>query len=144
MRIYISGPMRGYPNMNRDAFGAATDLFRTKGHAVVSPVEVGDKLDKGGAVKGLGGTDYLAADIVAIFGLSAPNGKGGKLPHCDAICLLPGWEKSVGARCEAAIAVSLGFTFYDAQGNKIAAPEQIVIRGGYERPVELPDGMAAA
>lgn len=140
-RVYISGPMRGYPNMNRAAFESAKQMFEARGHAVVSPVDVGDRLDKGGAVKGLGGTDYLAADILAILGSAEPY-KSGLLPPCDSMCLLAGWEKSVGARCEATIAVSLGFTFYDESGNRVPAPQEILIRGGYERPVELPPEVA--
>lgn len=126
MRLYVSGPMRGYPELNYPAFRAATALYRSLGHQVTSPAEIGDLLGEGHAPQ-----EYLTADIVEVL-------------HCDAMALLPGWEKSTGARCEAAIAVTLGFAFYNERGARIPAPAEILIRGGYERPVELPVEIAKA
>lgn len=129
---YISGPMRGYPEMNFPAFRAAKELLAEKGHGVVSPVDIGETLD-GGGKRVCTSQEYLRADLYEILAAG-----------CDGMALLPGWEKSVGARCEAAIGVSLGFTFYNERGARIPAPQMIEIRGGYERPVELPADVAAA
>lgn len=124
--------MRGYPQMNRPLFDAVTRRIREAGYVAVSPVEIGDALErKFPTGEKLGGADYLLGDLWELL-------------DCAAMTLLPGWEKSVGARCEAAIAVSLGFAFYDHETlHRIDAPEVIHVRGGYERPVELPDGMVA-
>lgn len=125
--VYISGPMRGYPELNFPLFRSVTERFRAAGHTVVSPVEIGER-DNLTLGPNRGGASYLKADLVEVL-------------DCDAMVLLPGWEKSVGARCEAAVGVSLGFQFYDPEGNKVLAPALIMIRGGYERPVELPVGV---
>jgi hypothetical protein len=53
------------------------------------------------------------------------------LRTCTAIALLPGWERSVGARCEVVVAVTLGFAFYDETGASIPAPTRVVCSGGY-------------
>lgn len=117
-RIYIAGPMRGLPEHNFPAFNRAAARFRALGWAVMNPVEIGAAL--GGNDSSLPPEAYVRADIVA-------------LASCDAIALLPGWEKSVGARCEAIIAITLGLPFYDA-GTCLAMrkPVRVVCSGGYE------------
>jgi hypothetical protein len=37
--VYISGPMRGYPNFNFDAFHEAAARWRAAGWEVISPAE---------------------------------------------------------------------------------------------------------
>lgn len=39
-RIYIAGPMRGYPEHNVPAFNRAADRFRALGWDVVNPVDL--------------------------------------------------------------------------------------------------------
>jgi nucleoside 2-deoxyribosyltransferase len=123
--VYIAGPMRGYPDDNVEAFRAATDQLRALGHLVTSPVEVGEAL-RGDVGRAPTSAEYLRADLREML-------------DCDAIALLPGWEHSTGARCEATVAVTLGFAFCDpATGARVSAPTEIVCRGGYERAVDLP------
>lgn len=117
-RIYIAGPMRGYPEHNIPAFRAAAAMFRGLGYDVVSPVEVGEAL--GGQDCGLTAADFVRADLRELL-------------TCEAIAVLPGWEASVGARCEAAVAVTLGFQFFDVHGLPMLPPARIAIAGGYER-----------
>lgn len=115
-RIYIAGPMRGYPEHNVPAFDAAAARFRAAGWRVVSPVEVSEALGAG-----LQPEAYVAEDIKLLVG-------------CRAIALLPGWEASTGARCEATVALTLGHAFYDAiTGLEMERPERIHVCGGYER-----------
>jgi len=95
LRIYMSGPMTGQDDHNFPAFHAAAKRFRQAGWEVANPAENFD-----------GRTDlpremYLRADMVM-------------LAQCDAIALLPGWERSRGATLEAVLASELGLQFFDA------------------------------
>ena len=91
-RIYISGPMSGYPDFNRPVFHATARKLRDQGFTVVNPAEL-DANDP--PVVTLEWADYLRRDIVALM-------------SCDEICLLPGWSDSRGAQLELSIARALG------------------------------------
>lgn len=94
-RIYISGPMTGYEDHNFPAFHAAAEFFREAGWDVANPAEnFGGRTD-------LPREMYLRADMVM-------------LAQCDAIALLPDWERSRGAVLEAVLAKELGLQFFDA------------------------------
>ena len=94
-RIYISGPMTGHENHNFPAFHAAAERFRLAGWEVANPAEnFGGRTD-------LPRETYLRADMAM-------------LARCDAIALLPGWERSVGATLETVVAKELGLQFLDA------------------------------
>ena len=103
-RIYIAGPMTGLPEHNFPAFYAAADRLRQGGWDVVNPAEnFGGRTD-------LPRSAYLRADVAA-------------LTQCDAIALLPGWEKSAGAALEAALAAEIGLSFFDAfSGEQMEEP----------------------
>lgn len=95
-RIYLSGPMTGHQDHNFPAFHAAADRFRQAGWDVANPAEnFGGRTDLPREV-------YLRADVAM-------------LARCDAIALLPGWERSRGATLEAVLAVELGLRFFDAE-----------------------------
>ncbi|HOA75230.1 MAG TPA: DUF4406 domain-containing protein [Phycisphaerae bacterium] len=94
-RIYISGPMTGHENHNFPAFHAAAEQFRKAGWEVANPAEnFGGRTD-------LPREAYLRADMTM-------------LARCDAIALLPGWERSAGATLETVLAKELGLQFFDA------------------------------
>lgn len=80
MIVYISGPMTGIPDYNRDAFLAAEARLLELGHRVENPWRFG-------AVEGWDHFDYMHRDIAA-------------LALCSAIHMLPGWWHSRGARKE--------------------------------------------
>lgn len=92
-RVYVSGPMTGLPDMNFPAFHAAAEVLRELGHEVVNPADAG-------AGAGLSYEDYLRRDLADLLG-------------CNAICLLPGWERSKGATVEEHMARALGFVFVE-------------------------------
>lgn len=88
MRIYVAGPMTGYPELNFPAFHAAAASLRADGHHVENPAEINadPKADW---------TDCMFADLLALTG-------------CDAIYLLNGWQQSPGAQIERLWALRTG------------------------------------
>ena len=108
MRIYLAGPMRTIKDFNQPAFNAAAEMLRAQGHTVFNPPEkdveafgpdalkseTGDLADV--AWTGLTPRAVIRIDLLWI------------IDHAEAIALLPGWEKSKGARTERALADFLG------------------------------------
>lgn len=78
MIVYIAGPMTGLPENNRPAFYSAAALIRATGRTALNPATLPDDLPD---------RAYLPICIAM-------------LEQADAIYLLEGWEKSVGARAE--------------------------------------------
>lgn len=96
--VYVSGPMRGYPDHNYPAFHRAAAMLRENDFKVINPAE-----------NFAGRTDlepevYLREDIRLMT------------KHCDSIYLLEGWQNSAGARAEYAVAKGLGFSFIPSPG----------------------------
>ena len=110
MKIYLAGPMRGYPEFNFPAFHSAAAALRAEGHFVFNPAEKdnerhGTDISKGNqhgceetAAKehGFNLREALGVDLAWICA------------EADAIALLPGWEDSKGACAELAAARALG------------------------------------
>lgn len=115
--IYIAGPMRGKPENNFPAFNAAASVFRHFGWHVFNPVEIGEQHFAN--AEDVPPEMYIRKDIEA-------------LAQCDAICILPGWQGSVGARCEVGIALTLGLQFFDEVGWPVTPPPLVLINGGYK------------
>lgn len=89
MKIYISGPITGKPDLNREAFARALALIHAAGHEPVNPHHINADLGENAPWE-----EYLKRDIA-------------ELVTCDAIMLLPGWQDSKGARLENKIARKL-------------------------------------
>lgn len=87
-KVYLAGPMNGYPEHNHPTFHEAARQLRANGFEVVNPAEINP----------LGnGRDFIEClrhDISAMV-------------LCDAVVFLPGYEHSKGARIEASIAETL-------------------------------------
>jgi len=108
MRVYLAGPMTGIKGFNIPAFDAMALRLRKAGFEVVSPAELDNPTIRSislgsadGAIATLethGATwgDFLARDIELI----ADDG-------IEAVVVLPGWEKSRGARLETFVANAL-------------------------------------
>jgi hypothetical protein len=110
MKIYLAGPMSGYPQFNFPAFYDAAAKLRSQGFDVVSPAELDDQEDKGAALASPDGDpkaakrtwgDFLARDVK----LLADTG-------IEGIVFLPGWEQSKGAKLEAYVGLLQDFEFY--------------------------------
>jgi Domain of unknown function (DUF6378)/Domain of unknown function (DUF4406) len=108
-RMYIAGPMKGYPKFNFPAFDEAAGRARKWGWEVISPAEMDRAIGFDENRDGLEAFDMQAAqrrDIEAILSLK---------PETDVIALLPGWEKSIGAQAEKALGIWRGLKILDAE-----------------------------
>lgn len=100
--FYIAGPMRGYPNYNFDMFAQARDWLRQGGLNAVCPAEL-DLCEGFNPSTTMPSVDIASAFSRDIYEL---------MDKCDSILMLPGWEKSVGANAELAVAEMLGLQVY--------------------------------
>lgn len=95
--IYIAGPMRGLPRFNFDSFDAAEKALIEQGWTVISPAtldrEAGHDPDK-----------LTEKDITPEFLHACIERDVAAVLKSDAIALLPGWEKSKGAKAELVLA----------------------------------------
>ncbi len=91
MKIYISGPITGYANFNKEAFDSASTVIREAGHDPVNPQDLPHD-------HGKTWHEFMKVDIKAML-------------DCDAVLLLPGWANSRGATLEYRIALDLDMTF---------------------------------
>lgn len=86
MTIYISGPMEGVENYEKN-FKKAEEDFAEAGYKVVNPANID--------VTGMSREDILDMDLKL-------------LRECDAICMLKGWKQSCGANREYGFALAKG------------------------------------
>ena len=91
MKIYISGPMSGLPNLNFGEFEEAETNLNILGHESVNPHNL--------IPKDTPYNDALKVDIRALV-------------DCEAIVMLPGWPQSKGAMLEFNVAASLGLKIF--------------------------------
>lgn len=92
--VFVCGPMSGLPDFNYPAFNAAAAALRAIGHHVENPAA--NPVPTCGTWEG-----YMRLSIA-------------QLVTCDAILLLPGWQKSRGANIEAGLAHALGMQVIEA------------------------------
>ena len=85
-KVYIAGPMTGYPDFNRPAFRTAASILREMDLDVVCPADFqqGDQWEE-------------------LMKHAIP-----QMLSCDRVVLLGEWERSRGARLEAFIAREVG------------------------------------
>jgi len=104
-KVYVAGPMTGYPQFNIPAFERQTRRLRAAGFEVVSPVERDSpavqeaaRASKDGAlvndqIAGETWGQILARDVMIVA------------DEVQGIVALPRWEKSKGARLEIFVAL---------------------------------------
>lgn len=109
MKIYVAGPMRGYPGFNFPAFHTASKKLRAEGHTVFSPAEKDEEVH-GPEFSKQFKTGCLEAAEAQGFSLRRALGDDLEwiCKEGDGIYMLKGWEKSAGANAEWATAKALG------------------------------------
>lgn len=103
-RIYIAGPMTGIADYNRPAFYETAEAFMEGGWEVFNPAELDEEVygDTEATI------EAMEADREAFLRAALGSDLAWICAEADAIAMLPGWEKSYGARAEHATAVALG------------------------------------
>jgi len=114
MKFYVAGPMSGIKSFNYPLFDAVAKQIRELGHEAVNPAEMDDPETRAeamasedgvlvdGACNGDTWGDFLARDVKLIAD-----------SDINAICLLPKWETSRGARMEAFVCLTLGYELHE-------------------------------
>lgn len=90
--IYLSGPMKGYPEFNYPAFMAAAAALRAAGHVVYNPAEFPHDGPR---------DEFPIRKAFASYCAFICN-------EACTIMLLPGWEASLGVSAELALAKNCG------------------------------------
>lgn len=93
MIVYLSGPMTGIEEYNHPAFHAAAADLREKGFEVISPAEIEHPIHTW--------ESCMRKDIM-------------ELMNAEKVAVLPGWEKSKGAKIEVYLALDLGMEVINA------------------------------
>lgn len=94
-KIYVAGPMQGYPDFNFPAFKTATYTLRKQGWEVFSPHELNCPPSEHGKSITEEEKGAFAKELQYIC------------EEADAVYMLKGWERSGGAKAEWAAAVRL-------------------------------------
>lgn len=96
MRLYLAGPMTGYPRWNFDAFERGASALRSAGFEVISPAEVdlAEGFDPDAPAH-----LYTREDLLAALRRDAE-----LVLASDGVALLDGWRQSKGALAERALA----------------------------------------
>jgi hypothetical protein len=100
--VYVCGPMSGYPDHNRPAFRAMTELLRGLGYRVISP----DELDTYHPITKSSWKNYMARDLAY-------------LGQVDMAVVLPGWQQSRGALLETCIFKQLDVPVYHVKRGEL-------------------------
>src|SRR5579875_1365305 len=100
MKVYLSGPMRGIERLNADKFARAARYLQSQGHDVFNPAETDPQCPLRRAME---------ADLTYICRTA------------EIVALLPGWERSLGAFAEWALARALGLHIMSLTDEEIGA-----------------------
>jgi len=92
-KLYLSGPMTGIPNWNRQSFDDAAKQLTDLGYEVINPFDLPEPVKPNPLNDSMEWAAYLARDVIGIL-----NGMA------DTVVMLPGWYDSKGACLEEAVA----------------------------------------
>lgn len=111
MKIYLAGSMSGIPGFNFPAFFEAAAKLKAEGHEVFNPA-ARDIERHGGVDISEGNMTGCQKQAAKVHGFCLRTALAEDTEwiclHATAIAMLPGWERSNGARAEHALAVALG------------------------------------
>lgn len=127
MKIYIAGPMTGYKDWNFPAFFEVEEQLIKLGHEPVNPAH-----NDGATVQ---------AALESAGKPEAPNNPWRwymrrDLPHVlevDAICVLPGWQKSKGASLEVTVAKAIGLPIMVIKDGRLVPRVEAIGLSGWAR-----------
>lgn len=94
--IYLSGPMTGLPNMNKNEFDAYVNKYSQLGFKVISPANSIDYT--------VSYETHIRHDVRTLLE-----------DNIDAIYLLPNWQKSEGSQLEVHLAKMFKIPIFDAE-----------------------------
>lgn len=101
-RIFVSGPITGKENLNREAFNAEEILLLEAGHTVFTPFHITPPDETTlNFWERLGSRDELEWQYFMRVCV-------GQIPLCDGMRMLPDWQNSKGSVWEHRIAKMLG------------------------------------
>jgi hypothetical protein len=103
MKVYISGPMTGYEDLNFPNFNKMANKLRLQNYDVVNPTEIN-------FIGNDSWIGWMKGDLKAMM-------------ECDTIVLLDDWEKSKGATIEVYLGIALGMDFYNEDMESINVKE---------------------
>lgn len=104
MTVYLSGPMTGIEDFNRPQFDQAATELRKQGYIVIVPGEEEEYDEAEAAALALSRQKrefYLSRDIDYIQEIA------------DIVVVLPGWERSEGAKLEVVVAQAIGVPVFE-------------------------------
>ena len=107
LKIYISGPMSGYEDLNFPEFHDMQAWLNGSGFIALNPARLPQGLDY---------SVYMELDLILV-------------KASDALVLLKGHEHSPGARAEKAFAESLGIPCFEVDGLKPSEIEALIKQG---------------
>lgn len=103
MKLYLAGPMRGYPRHNFPAFDAAADELRRAGHEVFNPADHDRQI----------GFSEETVEVPPETLSAMMRWDLARVMEVDAVVFLPGWQASRGACAERTVAHYLGLPCFD-------------------------------
>lgn len=127
MKLYLAGPMRGYPLHNFPAFDQAAEILRERGeHEVINPADHDRSI----------GFDEHTEDIPIETLRAMMRWDLARIMEVEAVVFLPGWKQSKGACMERALAYYLGLPCYDfvPHGGHYEAPYQLLKQPEFVEP----------
>jgi len=151
MRLYLAGPMRGYPQFNTQAFDRTAEQLQWLGHRVYNPAH-GDRVAGYDWTDAAGTTAELEAVNFDLRGAMRKNMT--VICESDGVVVLDHWQNSSGASAEVAAALAIGLpVFYMVDGRPVGFDPELtwvglgptrVGRDGDVVPPQLPGQLETA
>lgn len=137
--IYITGPMTGYPELNRPMFSFVEQKLLALGYPTINP-SLGVTVDRQLAQQQDGMPAYdqrhgqpyrdgMRRNLQTILGRGPDSSLLDPAKPVEGMVLLPGWERSSGARFDALVGQQIGLTLmeWDRRNDMLVEPRFTVI-----------------